>query len=262
MRLGRVLVIAAFFAPGLQAQDRPLATEPASTAPAGTLTFESGLELLRAAPNFLTGQPRSVWAGPSLRFTYSPADSVELDLEWVAFVGQIDDPVFGSGADAGDVTLRAKWGLRPEQAGRPALAARFSVTLPETSFGKGLGTNTLRMSADALLSKALGARLRLHANAGLALFDNPLRAHEQSDLLAFGAALVGRVNAALDLLGELAGQVGHGESGADQHVEARLGVRFGKGSWRGDAALRRAFAAADGTWGFTAGVTWTLRKGH
>lgn len=257
-----LLLLVFWFAPLLGAQDRPLATEAATTAPAGTLTLEGGFEVLRETPNFMTGLERTIWAGPTLRLTYSPADAVELDLEWVALVGQNNDPVFGSGSDAGDVTVRAKWRVRPEQAGRPALGARFSVTLPETSFGTGLGPNTLRMAAEALLTRSLGARLKLHANAGLAVLDEPLRPHQQSDLFAFGLALVQRVNSELDLLGELSGQVGHGEPGADQHLEARLGARFGKGSWRGDAALRRAFAEADGNWGFTVGAVWTRRRGH
>jgi hypothetical protein len=232
-------------------------TEAAKTAPAGTLSFEGGFEVLRETPNFMTGLPRTVWAGPSVRFTYSPADMLELDVEWVALVGQTNDPVFGSGADAGDVTLRAKWCFRPARGRRPALAVRFGVTGPETSFGKGLGPNTLRTSAEALLSSSLGGGLELHANAGLALLDEPLRPHQQSDLFAFGLALVQRVNSELDLLGEIAGQLGNGEPGADQHLEARLGARFGGGSWRGHAALRRAFLEADGTWGFTVGASWT-----
>lgn len=262
VRLERWLFTLALCAPALGAQDRPLATEAATTAPGGTLRFEGGFELLGQQPNFMTGLPRTIWSGPSLRLTYSPADAVELDLEWIALVGQTNDPVFGSGSDPGDVTLRAKWRVRPEQGSRPALGARFSVTLPETSFGTGLGPNTLRMSAEALLSRSLGARLALHANAGLAVLDEPLRPHQQSDLFAFGLALVQRVNSSLDLLGELSGQVGHGEPGADQHLEARLGARVGKGSWRGDAALRRAFAEADGTWGFTVGASWTRPGKH
>lgn len=240
------------------AQDRPLVTEAATTAPAGTLTFATGFDWMSGEPNFLTGRPRGVWAGPLARLTYSPAGNVELDLEWVARLGQRDDPVFGSTSDFGDVSLRAKWRLAEGRPGRPTLAARFSVTLPETSFGDGLGPNTLRMSAQALLTQTLG-RLRLHANAGLALHDEPLRAHEQRDFLAYGLALAWPIGPRVELLGEIAGLAGKGLPGADEHSELRFGARAGRGRVQADAALRRGLAQADGTWGLTAGFAYRLR---
>ena len=34
---------------------------------------------------------------------------------------------------------------------------------------------------------------------------------------------------------------------------------LGRGRLRADAAVRRGLAAADGTWGLTAGLTWVVR---
>lgn len=240
------------------AQDRPLVTETALTAPAGTLTLASGFDWLAAEPNFLSGRPRDVWAGPLLRLTYAPSSNTEFDLEWVARVGQSDDPVFGSTSDFGDVSLRAKLRLIAGRPGRPALATRFAVTLPQTSFGDGLGPNTLRMSAQVLLTQALG-RAQVHANAGLALHDEPLRAHEQRDFLAYGLAASLPVGARVELVGELAGLLGKGAPGADARSELRLGLRWGRARLRGDAALRRGLADAGGTWGVSAGLTYRLR---
>jgi hypothetical protein len=234
------------------AQTRPLQTEEAYTAPSGTLVLEAGGDYIRAEPNFLTGRERDRWAGPVLRLVHSPADSVEIDLEWTARVGARQDPDFGDVSDFGDVALRAKVALRR------GVAVRFAVTLPETSFGNGLGPNTLRMSADLLLSASLGPA-RLHANAGLALQDEPLRAHEQRDLLAYGVAAVFALGSRTDLVGELAGLAGDGMPGADAHAEARVGLRQRTGRLRWDAAVRRGLAAADGTWGVTAGLAFTLR---
>jgi hypothetical protein len=242
----------------LSAQDRPLLTESARVAPAGTLTVETGLDVLRAEPNFLTGGERDVWAGPLLRFTYAPADAAEFELEWVARVGQRDDPAFGSSSDFGDVSLRAKLRLAPERGSRPALAARFAVTLPQTSFGDGLGPNTLRFTAQLLLTRAFG-RATLSANAGLAIHDEPLRAHEQRDFLAYGLALGRRVGARAEFVGEVAGLLGDGLPGADARSEARLGLRLGGEALRGDVAVRRGLAEADGTWGLTLGLTRRLR---
>ena len=240
-----------------RAQTRPLQTEEALCAPAGTLVLETGLEAIRGEPNFLTGRSRTRWDGPLLRLVYSPADRVELDLEWVARVGVRKDPDFGSVSDWGDVSLRAKLRFRDLAGGGPAVAGRFGVTLPETSFGNGLGPNVLRMFAEALLTQPIG-RARRHGNAGLFLHDEVLRPHEQRDFLSYGVALeqpAGR----LTLLAEVAGRAGRGQPGAEERAEARLGLRYGGGRLRADAALRRGLSDSVGRWGLNAGLTWVLR---
>ena len=205
------------------AQTRPLQTEEAATAPAGTVVLEVGGDYIRDEPNFLTGEERDRWDAPVLRVVWSPSHNVELDLEWTARVGAVDDPTFGSVSDFGDVALRAKVNLVQEGRGAPALGARFTVTLPETSYGNGLGPNALRMSAQALVSKTFG-RTALHANAGLAIHDEVERPHEQRDFLHYGLALVARPWSPLSLVGEVAGLAGKGAPGADAHSEARAGV--------------------------------------
>jgi len=239
------------------AQTRPLLTEEASTAPAGRVVLEAGADVIRAEPNYLTGRERDRLDLPVLRLVFSPAGNVEIDVEWVGRVVARADPDFGDVSDWGDVTLRAKVRLAEEAAGRPAIAARFGVTLPETSFGNGLGPNTLRMAAQLLISKTLGG-LALHANAGLGLQDEVLRPHEQRDFLVYGVAAVRSLRGAA-LTAEVAGRAGSGAPGAEARSEARLGVRLGRGRLRADAAVRRGLAAADGTWGLTAGFSWQLR---
>jgi hypothetical protein len=179
-------------------------------------------------------------------------------VEWTARVGQIDDPDFGSVSDWGDVGLRAKVRFMEEREGRPAIAARFGVLLPETSFGNGLGPNALRMSAQMLVSKTMGS-ITLHGNAGLALHDEVYRPHEQRDFLHYGLATEFRASRRLVVVGEWAGLAGSGMPGADAHSELRAGVRWGGGDWRWDAAVRRGLLEADGTWGLTAGVTRFFR---
>ena len=257
-----VLLAAASFSllafSSVSAQTRPLQTEEASTALDGTVVLEVGADFIRDEPNFLTGQERHRWDAPQLRLVYSPARKVELDLEWVGRVGVIDDPDFGSVSDFGDVTLRAKVGLMEEDRAAPGIAARFGVTLPETSFGNGLGPNALRMSAQLLLSRTFGGTA-LHANAGLAIHDEVLRPHEQRDFFAYGLAIVRPLGARAAIVAEVAGLAGSGAPGADERSEARAGFRFGRGRVRGDAAVRRGLAAADGGWGITAGLAWTIR---
>lgn len=240
------------------AQTRPLRTEAATTAEAGRLDLEVGFDAIADEPNYLTGLERTRLDLPIFLLTYSPADNVELDLEWVGRVAVLDDPDFGDASDWGDVSLRAKWRLAGSADGRTAVGARFSVALPETSFGNGLGPNTLRMSAQFLATVALGAA-RVHLNAGLAIQDDPLRAHEQRDFLHYGAALEVPLGESLEAVAEVAGLAGNGSPGADERGEVRAGLRFGAGAVRVDAALRRGLLEADGTWGGTAGLTWRIR---
>jgi hypothetical protein len=244
-----------------RADTRPMLTEEAATAAAGTLVLEAGAEVIASEPNFLTGRKRDRWDAPLVRLVYSPAQNVELDLEWVGWVGVRNDPDFGSVSDQGDVSLRAKVRLVDGSQRRATLGARFRVTLPETSFGNGLGPNVLRMAADLLLSQPLG-RATLHVNAGLFIHDEVLRPHEQRDFLAYGVAVTHALGSRAEVVGEIAGRAGDGMPGADARSEARAGVRWRAGRVRWDAALRRGLAKADGNWGLTAGLAWTIRPGR
>jgi len=241
------------------AQTRPLRTEQAATAPAGSLVLEVGADGIASEPNYLTGGERTRLDLPIFRLVYSPSDDVEIDLEWVGRVVARNDPDFGDVSDWGDVSLRAKLRFVEERDGRPGFGARFQIALPETSFGNGLGPNTLRMSAQFLLSKSLGP-VALHGNVGLAIQDDPLQAHEQRDFVDYGVALTAPLGDRLTAVAEVAGLAGNGSPGADERGELRAGLRFGSGRIRADAAVRRGLTDADGQWGGTVGLTWILRQ--
>ena len=246
------------------AQTRPLLTEEAVTAPAGTLRFESGLEAIANEPSYLTGRDRFRWDGPVLRASDSPSDRVELDLEWVARVGVSGERGVAAASDWGDVSMRAKLRFTDRGPGRTSVSARFGVTLPETSFNDvggvplGLGPNTLRVFVQGLLTKPLG-RAALHLNAGVLVHDEVFRPHEQRDFVTYGLALTVAASGTIEALAEVGGRMGEGAPGAEPRSEARAGLRVGRGAVRGDFAVRRGLAPADGTWGASIGVTWTLR---
>jgi Putative MetA-pathway of phenol degradation len=254
------ILLASAAAPAL-GQTRPLLTEEATTAAGGSIVLEGGWDAIHAERNFLTGEDRDRVDAPVLRMVFSPAANVEIDLEWVGRVIAVDDSVFGEEADWGDVTLRAKTRLWGAAGGGSALAVQFGLTLPQTSFGNGLGPNTMRMSAQLLATGALG-RVSIHGNVGLGLDDEPLRPHEQRDFFVYGLALTAGLGRGVALVAEVAGRAGNGAPGAEEHSEARLGVRLGAGRLRADGAVRRGLAPADGTWGATAGFSWQIRAGR
>jgi hypothetical protein len=247
------------------AQTRPLLTEPATTAPSGTLVLETGFDVIADEPSYVTGVERTRWDGPLLRLVYSPARNLELDVEWVARVGVWCEEGRGDiqSSDWGDVTLRAKWRIAEGGAGRPAIGARFGAVLPQTSYEDvdfnplGLGPNTVRAFVEGLLTQPAG-RGRLHVNAGLYLFDEVYRLHDQRDFVSYALAFEWPASRRLTLLAEVAGRAGDGEPGAEVRSEARAGLRFGSGRLKWDAALRRGIATADGTWGVTVGLAWTV----
>jgi hypothetical protein len=263
---------AALFAVGpgsAAAQTRPLLTEPAVTAPKGTLVFETGFDAIANEPSYVTGVERTRWDGPLLRLVYSPAANVELDLEWVARVGVLDEEGRGDiqSSDWGDVTLRAKWRIAEGGGGRRTAGARFGVVLPQTSFEDkrfnplGLGPNTLRAFVEGLLTLPLG-RGRIHANGGLFLHDEVYRGHDQRDFVSYGLAFEWPASRRLALLAEVTGRAGRGKPGAEPRSEARAGLRLGGGRLRWDLALRRGLARTMGTWGATAGLAWDARPGR
>jgi hypothetical protein len=167
-------------------------------------------------------------------------------------------------SDDGDLTLRTKLRLLKGSGQRPTVSARFGVILPQTSFeavgGRplALGPNTIRFYVEALLTQPIGP-VRLDANAGLFLHDDPTRLHEQLDFLSYGLALRWAVSPAWEVVAEMAGRAGAGQPGADEQSEARLGVRYGRGRLRFNAALRRGLITTQGTWGGTVGLSWTIR---
>jgi hypothetical protein len=248
------------------AQTRPLLTEPAVTAPAGTLVFETGFDVIANEPSYVSGVERTRWDGPLLRLVYSPARNVELDLEWVARIGVLGEEGRGDiqSSDWGDMTLRAKWRIVEGEGGRPTIGARFGVVLPQTSFEDvdfnplGLGPNTLRAFLEGLLTQPVG-RGRIHVNAGVFLHDEVYRGHDQRDFVSYGLAFEWPATGRRALLAEVAGRAGDGKPGAEPRSEARAGLRFGGGRLRWDVALRRGLARADGTWGVTAGLAWNAR---
>jgi hypothetical protein len=240
------------------AQTLPLQTEEATTAPAGRIVLEAGATVMAEEPSFLSSAGRTRWDVPTLNLVYSPSSNVEIDLAWTGRVIAVKDPAFGTVSDWGDVVLRTKLRLAQSPKRDLTLAARFMVALPETNQEKGLGPNTLRMGAQLLATKTLG-KGALHANLGLAVHDEVLAPHAQNDLFSYGVAAERSLGGRIALLAEVAGRSGSGAPVIDRTHEARLGVRRSGPRVRLDAALRRGLSDSDGTWGFTAGVSLTLR---
>ncbi len=235
-----------------------------------------GLDLLGMTigkePNWLTYaesgaiQERTRIDGPMMRLNYVPSERAEFAVEFNGQTYAVNDPRYKQTiSDWGDVTLRAKLGLKKgENGASPAVATQFEVTLPNTSFGNGLGPNTIRLGAVLLVGFKTG-KLTLNGNAGLALQDEPLRAHEQRDFASLSGSIAYQVAEHFEVFADAGGFFGEGTPGAISKREARAGLQyqhnmFGKES-RFYLGARRGLVDFTGNWGVVAGLTTHLRSG-
>ena len=114
----------------------------------------------------------------------------------------------------GDAVLRGKLGLaKGEVSHSPAVALQFEAILPMTSFGNGLGPNTVRMEA-VLLTGYRTEKLTLNGRVGLAIQDEPLRAHEQRDFLVLSGSIAYKVSERFEAFVDGGGFYGDGVPGA------------------------------------------------
>lgn len=235
-----------------------------------------GLDLLGMTigkePNWLTYaesgviQERTRIDGPLIRLNYVPSERAEFAVEFNGQTYAVQDPRYKQTiSDWGDVTLRAKLGLKKGETGAsPAVATQFEVTLPNTSFGNGLGPNTIRLGAVLLVGFKTG-NLTLNGNAGIAIQDEPLRAHEQRDFASLSGSIAYKVAQNFEVFVDAGGFFGEGTPGAIAKREARGGLQyqrsmFGKES-RFYVGARRGLVDFTGDWGVVAGLTTNLRSG-
>ena len=243
----------------LPAVEDPLATSSAALPLDGRVAVRVGASFWKSQRNWLLGGRRDTYEAPIVSVRGSPSERVELDLQWHLWVGMIHDRTNGSRSDFGDVTLGTTWkALGGNEGG--VLGLRSTISLPQTDYGQGLGTDTTRWSGLLLAGWGWDAT-RLDGQAGLSIQPEPDPASTkgQNDLIPWGVALSHRLAAGPTLLAEVTGLDGPQVPGAGPHGEVRAGSRLPLGHHLTlDAAARRGTTRHDGTWGALGGLTWSL----
>jgi hypothetical protein len=235
-----------------------------------------GLDIFGATigkePNYLTYaesgviQPRTRVDGPVFRLTYVPSERAEFTAEFNAQTYAIKDPRYQTTiSDWGDATLRAKLGLKKGEASvSPAVAFQFEVSLPNTSFGNGLGPNTIRLQGDLLVGYKT-EKWSLNGAAGLAIQDEPLRQHEQRDFVHLSGSIGYKISDRFDVFADAGGFLGDGVPGAIAKREARAGINYNRSLFGKSTTIfvagRRGLVDFQGKWGVVAGLTIKLREG-
>ena len=223
-------------------------------------------------PNYLTYaekgaiQLRTRIDGPVFRLYYVPSERAEFTAEFNAQTFAIKDPRYGKTiSDFGDATLRAKLGLKKgEINSKPAVAVQFEVSLPNTSFGNGLGPNTIRLASSLVVGYKTD-KVTVGGQAGIAIQDEPLRQHEQRDFTVLSGSIAYKVSEGIEVFGDIGGYLGDGVPGAIAKREARAGVQnhrnlFGRATTI-FLAGRRGLVDFQGKWGVVAGLTTAIRPG-
>ena len=246
--------------PSLTAVEDPLTTASAVVAPEGTLALRVGASYWKEEPNWLLGGTRDSYQAPIIAISGSPSARVSLDLSWPIWVGMIHDDTNGSRTDFGDATIGTTFRAMGGAEGG-VIGLRSSVSLPQTDYGQGLGTDTTRWTGLLLLGWGYGPT-RLDTQVGLSIqqVPDPASTKGQNDLIPWGVALSHTLAAGPVLLAEATGLDGPQDAGAGPHGEVRAGFRLPlPDSLVLDAAVRRGTTSHDGTWGGVAGLTWITR---
>ena len=266
------LVALAAFSSTAQAQTGPMLTPSAFIPAPGHVGLDVFGLTIGKEPNYLSYAEKGVLQlrtrvdGPVVRLSYVPSERAEFTAEFNAQTFAIQDPRYKKTiSDFGDATLRAKLGLKRGEVGvSPAVAFQFEVTLPNTSFGNGLGPNTIRLDSGLLVGYKTD-KLTLGGKAGLSIQDEPLRQHEQRDFISLSGSLAYMVTESIEAFGDVGGYIGDGVPGAIAKREARAGIQYHRTLFGKETSLfvagRRGLVDFQGKWGVVAGLTMALRPG-
>jgi len=161
-----------------------------------------------------------------------------------------------------DIVIGTKIRLVPEDAGRPAVAFRFAVRLPNAKHPSGLGQDTTDFSAALLTGKTWGP-LRAVGTGGVMIMSEPLNASKQNDVLTYGGSVRVAMSHHTDALGEISGwwSVRHGipPVGTESRGIATIGGRYTHGPVQLDAGAMFGVTSIGPGAGVTVGVRYTFR---
>lgn len=260
------------------AQNRPLRTADAEIIPAGTLRGELGLEFLQDSDFPLSGLSGDLTSVGVTNLRLGLARIVEVQLDGTiqnfldvkhrgtSFVPDLRLSSANSARDIGDFSLWTKIRILEEKDRRPALGFRFGFKLPNSKQSRGIGTNTLNVSAIFIGQKHFG-KLNVFGNAGLAILQTPNGKFSQNDELLYGAGFTYPVHRIVTLVGEVGGRynsrrINVNLVGTESQSQGRFGAQVFAGGFRWDFAGIAGICASDPRAGFTFGISRDFKLFH
>jgi len=273
MRIFLISVMVSFATGAAFAQQRPLLTEDPETVGAGRVLLEGGIEYDRDAMYPVSGLQGNLLRLPILGMSIGVSSIAEIQIDQVSFsrltitgrqLAPLSDLVTATGfssKDADDVMIGAKIRIAPEGTSRPAFGFRFATKLPNAGNESGLGLDTTDFFSSILIGKTTQS-VRIVGNIGLGILGDPTNGNRQNDVVIYGLSFARAITNEAEVVGEANGRANTRSAGPLPGTESRsivrMGLRYTRGGWRGDAALLLGATNQDPGIGFTAGFTYAF----
>jgi len=273
MRIFLISVMVSLATGAAFAQQRPLLTEDPETVGAGRVLLEGGIEYDRDAMYPVSGLQGNLLRLPILGMSIGVSSIAEIQIDQVSFsrltitgrqLAPLSDLVTATGfssKDADDVMIGAKIRIAPEGTSRPAFGFRFATKLPNAGNESGLGLDTTDFFSSILIGKTTQS-VRIVGNIGLGILGDPTNGNRQNDVVIYGLSFARAITNEAEVVGEANGRANTRSAGPLPGTESRsivrMGLRYTRGGWRGDAALLLGATNQDPGIGFTAGFTYAF----
>ncbi len=255
------------------AQQRPLVTEDPETVGAGRVLIESGFDYSRDARFPASGLQGHLLRAPLIGVSVGISAIAELQIDG-GFYNRLSVTSRGPAAlasmitqdgtrvhDVEDMVVATKIRVAGETAGRPSFGVRFATRLPNASNESGLGLDTTDFYASILVGKTVRS-VRVVGNFGAGILGDPSRGDRQNDVLTYGVSVARALTKAAEIVGEVNGRIdtraGEPPPGTESRGVARVGARYTRGAWRGDAGLLFGVTSRDPDIGVLAGFTYVF----
>lgn len=251
------------------AQQRPLQTQDPAVLKPGNVSLQFGFDFLQNAKYPLSGLRGDLTSLGVTGVYIGLGEIVEFQMQGTVYDSlsineQLPTPLelrLNSGrtatSDFGDLVLSTKMLMVSEKPGRPSLAFRPSVQLPNASAAKGLGLDSTQFYGSLLVGKHLG-KLNTFANLGLGILSNPVQAGVQNDVLVYGLGGIYSLNPTVSLASEVYGRWSTRDTpplGTESQSQLRLGVQLQGLGFRWDIAGIAGLAQNSPHSGITFGLT-------
>ena len=256
-RLCKATFALILFSTFCMAQQRPLLTEDPRLLAEGTVLSELGFGYQHRARFPVSGLTGDLYSLLENGIHFSLGERAEFQMTGVVHNYLSLENGAGSRNDWGDLSLSTKIRLLEETGSRPAISFRPTVTLPNSSRTKGIGTDTLRFFGNVLVGKKAGPAY-VFGNIGLGMLDDPTRPAAQQDLLMLGIATSIPAGSRVNVMAEWNGRHTSTSSpspGGESLGQARLGLQIKTGSLRWDVAATAGTTHWEHKAGFTAGLS-------
>ena len=273
MRTLLVSAIVSLSAGAAFAQQRPLVTEDPETVGAGRVLVEGGIEYARDAVYPVSGLKGQLLRLPLVGLSVGVSSIAEIQIDQASFsrltitsrrpapLSNLLTSTGSSTVDADDLLIGAKIRLAAEGTSRPALGFRFATKLPNAGNESGLGLDTTDFFASILVGKTTES-VRIVGNVGLGILGDPTNGNRQNDVLTYGLSFARAITNGAEVVGEVNGRANTRSAGALPGTESRsivrMGLRYTRGGWRGDAGLLLGATNDDPRIGFATGLTYAF----